>query len=99
MSASEKNLYDLTREALQVQDACNLSGVVHGFARAIIRLRELHPDLDTDAINKHDICILWADKIAHLTGTQHNSDGIHCAYSWAHDYIKTCEQEATAEQR
>jgi hypothetical protein len=64
-----KTLQQLAEEALAVQDACNLSGVAHGFARAISNLRELE-NLSTDALNRHPICILWADKIAHLTGTQ-----------------------------
>ena len=31
-TASKKNLYDLAQEALKVQDACNLSGVVRTWA-------------------------------------------------------------------
>lgn len=63
-----KTLQELARNALRVQDACNLSGVAHGFARAMGALCDL--GLDTDAKNHHPIAILWADKIAHLTGTQ-----------------------------
>lgn len=65
-----KSLPELAREALDVQDACNLSGVVHGFSRAITALRECLPNAGTSEINSHPICVLWADKIAHLTGTQ-----------------------------
>lgn len=85
-----KTMKELAREALAVQDACNLSGVVHGFSRAITNLRELLPNAGTDAINHHPVCLLWADKIAHLTGTQDlgNSD-VMKAYSWAHDEVKS----------
>lgn len=38
-----KTMKDLAREALAVQDACNLSGVAHGFARALGELRTLLP--------------------------------------------------------
>jgi len=65
-----RTLQELAKEALEVQDACNLSGVVHGFSRAITDLRKACPHLGTDELNHHPICILWADKIAHLTGTQ-----------------------------
>lgn len=64
---------DLAKEVLQVQDACNLSGVVHSWSRSISRLRAL---LDaqkaggTDAINGHFINVLWADKCASLAGCQ-----------------------------
>jgi hypothetical protein len=63
-----RTLQELAREALAVQDACNLSGVAHGFARAMADLCALVPG--TDARNAHPIAVLWADKIAHLTGTQ-----------------------------
>ncbi len=63
-----RTLADLAREALTVQDACNLSGVAHGFSRAMTDLRRL--GMGTDECNRHPIAVLWADKIAHLTGTQ-----------------------------
>ena len=84
-----KTLADLAREALAVQDACNLSGVVHGFSRAITELRVVLRDPGTDAINAHPVCVLWADKIAHLTGTQSlGNDVVSRAYDWAHKEAK-----------
>lgn len=60
---------ELIREAYQVQNACNLSGVVHSFSEVIQRLRELYKHkLSTDEINTHLICRLFANKIASLTG-------------------------------
>jgi len=72
-----RTMADLAREALQVQDACNLSGVVLGFARSISRLRVLlreQGNEGTDNINLHPICQLWADKIRSLAGSQDYSD-------------------------
>ena len=63
-----KTLKELAQEALNVQNACNLCGVAQAFARVMIDLGE-HTK-GTDERNKHPIAILWADKIAHLTGTQ-----------------------------
>ena len=64
-----RTLQDLAREALQVQDACNLSGVVHAFSRAITELREILRNdgiVDTNTINQNPICCLWASKIHDL---------------------------------
>lgn len=73
MSEDTRTLKELANEALMVQDACNLSGVVLSWSRAIMRLRtvlgEIQP-FDTTTLNEHPINKLWADKVAHLTGTQ-----------------------------
>ena len=60
----------LAQEALRVQDACNLSGVVLGFSRAMTELRVIEPDKGTAFYNTHPICVIWADKVSQLTGTQ-----------------------------
>lgn len=65
-----KNLKELAQEALNVQDASNLSGVVHAFSRAMTDLRGNLPNASTEALNHHPVSVLFADKIAHLTGTQ-----------------------------
>jgi hypothetical protein len=69
-SEDARTLRQLARESLDVQDACNLSGVVHSYSRAMSRLWELLPGAGTQTINHHPIARLWADKCAHLTGTQ-----------------------------
>ena len=92
-----KTLSDLAREALQVQDACNLSGVVRSFAVAIGRLRELLPHAGTDEINTHPICMLWSDKIASLTGTQGAGfSTLSEAYTTVYAMVETSEQRAQA---
>jgi hypothetical protein len=65
--SDERTLRDLALEALAVQDACNLSGVVHSWSRSISRLRELGVSNTID-INHHPINKLWASKVCHLTG-------------------------------
>jgi hypothetical protein len=67
-----RSLEVLAREAIDVQNACNLLGVSKGFARAIQDLREA---LDasglpsgTDDINRHPIARLWASKVHDMTG-------------------------------
>lgn len=71
-----RTMEELAKEALDVQDACNLSGVIHAWSRSITNLRELLFQArgqrmpDTDAVNTHPINKLFADKVAHLTGTQ-----------------------------
>lgn len=87
-----KTIKQLAQEALDVQNACNLSGVVHGFSRAMSELCALVPG--TDARNKHPVAVLWADKVAHLTGTQDlGNDVVTKAYSWAYDMVKATEEE------
>ncbi len=74
---------ELAKEALAVQDACNLSGVVHSFSRTMTRLRELlGPKAGTDEINHHPISVLWASKIESLTGS-FGIESFTAAYDWA----------------
>lgn len=63
-----KNIAQLAREALDIQDACNLSGLIHGWSRSIDRLREVTPNMGTDFYNRHPINQLWASKVHDLTG-------------------------------
>lgn len=64
-----RTLADLAREAVSVQDACNLSGVAQGFAKVMLELCELVPE-GTRARNTHPITRLWVDKLASLAGCQ-----------------------------
>jgi hypothetical protein len=54
--------------AIIVQDACNLSGVVHSFCDIIKRITEESREKGkgTQYVNEHPICKLFADKIADL---------------------------------
>ena len=63
-------LQKLAKDALDVQDACNLSGVALGFGRAMVALREAQPEKDTNFYNTHPVAVLWSSKIASLTGSE-----------------------------
>lgn len=62
-----RSLADLAAEAIQIQDGSNLSGLVHGFERALSELRCHLPDLSTAEINKHPIICMWVEKLYDLT--------------------------------
>ena len=60
---------DLLKEAWLVQDACNLSGVVHSFGQVVSELWEhaREKGMGTEWVNQHPVCVLFADKMASLT--------------------------------
>jgi hypothetical protein len=77
-----KTIKDLVREALLVQDACNLSGVVHSFSRTMTELRaimEKEDGFSTDKLNQHPIAVMYSSKIASLTNSE---DKFIQAYAW-----------------
>lgn len=72
-------------DSLTVQDACNLSGVVFSFAEAMQAICEESNVLGkgTDWKNNHPIAVLYASKIASLTGCE-----ISLNFSEAYDKVK-----------
>ena len=66
--------------AVAIQDACNLSGVVHSFAEAMSAL--CAEGLDTESRNRHPIAVLFSSKIASLTGSE-SCTAFGAAYSEA----------------
>jgi hypothetical protein len=76
-----RTLQQLAQEALDVQSACNLSGLVFGWGRAMARFNDLLPGIGTDERNTHPIHVLWSDKCASLTGAQfgHNMGEMYAA--------------------
>ena len=87
------NIY---RNALDVQSASNLSGVVFQFARDMERI---NADVranggGTEQVNKHPVCRLYAEQIAWLTGAGGCAD--HSTYAVAHD---ACRRKADEEER
>ena len=66
------------KTAIVIQDACNLSGVVHAFSDILSRMCDA--GLDTDARNRHPISIMFADKIASLSGVLAGGDIFSIAY-------------------
>lgn len=69
---------DLAKRVLRIQDACNLTGVLISASEDVRALRRLlegsSTTFSTDDVNYHPISVLWASKIASLTGLQHMSD-------------------------
>ena len=63
------------RDAISVQDACNLSGVVFAWALILERMA----GMDTNARNHHPINVLFASKVASLTNCE-DSNAFHQAY-------------------
>ena len=78
------------KDALLVQDACNLSGVVFAFAQTMQRIcDEAHAQGQGTAWrNNHPICRLFAEQILYLTG---GGAGTPSTYFPAHD---ACEANA-----
>jgi hypothetical protein len=61
------------QRALDVQDACNLSGVVNSFSSALSKIWEECRKVDgrgTKWVNEHPISILYSSKIASLSGSE-----------------------------
>lgn len=75
------------QQALDVQDASNLSGVAHSFDKIIDEVwaeaRELGKG--TDDVNTHPLVRLWGDKLAHLAGLQQSfGEAMYDAYAEAY---------------
>lgn len=56
------------QNALNAQSACNLSGVVRSFSEILTRLWEEANEngKGTVWVNRHPICVLFAEQIKHL---------------------------------
>lgn len=83
-----KTMKQLCQDALDVQSAVNLSGVIHSFSSNITDLRvhlqnELGENFSTSKLNEHPMCYLYSVQIAHLTKT---SEDDFTAYSKAYDW-------------
>lgn len=86
LSDAQKEKYkNFCSEAVFVQDACNLSGCVFAFARAMEFLCELSNEhnLGTKWKNNHPISVMYSSKIASLT----NSDD-YTVFGGAYDYCR-----------
>ena len=84
-----RNLGQLAKNAIEVQGAINLSGVIHSFSRDISRLRTILQDFEgekfsTTKLNQHPICILYSSKIASLTNSE-TGTAFSYAYNWCKD--------------
>jgi hypothetical protein len=62
-ATDERTLKELAKEALEVQCACNLRGVLFGWHHASCRLMRLHPHWSEEDLRAHPITLLWGYKI------------------------------------
>ncbi len=83
-----KTIKELAKEAIQVQTASNLSGLVKRWAEVTNELRAQTPQLSTEDFNRHPINCLWASKMHELTRM-----GISDLDAYERAY-KACEQLA-----
>jgi hypothetical protein len=71
-------LKQAAQSALDVQTACNLSGVVRSFAEIVAWMRA--EGMDTPTCNRHPVSRLYAEQICHLTGAgMGDTDTYHVA--------------------
>lgn len=97
-----KTRTELARDALEVQDACNLSGVIHAWAEMNSYLI-YEEALDQESLRNHPIQALMLSKVVSLMGVKADSIGsvwkgardtenyrdlFSRAYEWAQDQIK-----------
>lgn len=86
-----RTMKSLAQETLDVQDACNMSGVARSFCDTMRELRDLLPNASTREINNHPITRMWASKIHDLSGMSSDYTPVFGeAYRWCK---KTAEQE------
>jgi hypothetical protein len=84
-----RTIKDLAKEAYDVQNACNLSGVVHSFSRVMTDLREIARAEGwegTEKLNTHPVTIMFSSKIASLCGSE-SAVEFSKAYGWVKDTI------------
>lgn len=77
-----KTLKDWADIATSVQNACNLSGVVHSLSELMTWLRETYPGKGTDWYNQHPLVILFVSKLEALSGSG-SYKSFHNGYEWA----------------
>jgi hypothetical protein len=82
-----RTINQLAQVAIDVQDACNLTGVIYSFSECMSDLRLLARAEGwegTDKLNRHPIAVLFSSKIASLTYSESCVE-FGKAYDWAKD--------------
>ncbi len=79
------DIRDLAQQCIQVQDACNLSGVASLLGRATEALWEQAraEGHGTKWVNQHPVCVMLTNKLASLT----------CQY-WPWSAVRSCDEAA-----
>lgn len=79
-------------DAILIQDACNLSGVVGSFARVIKKIWAEARATDngsTEWVNRHPISVLYSSKISSLSGSE-DMESFSEAYDACQAELKKC---------
>jgi hypothetical protein len=95
MNIVKTNLKREAQRAIDVLDACNLSGVVHSFSEVTRHLWD-HARAEgkgTDFVNRHPIAVMYATKIGELTRVAVIADD---ASDWSRCY-DICKRLAVGE--
>lgn len=73
LEVMESKLRDAAQTAVDIQNACNLSGVVQTFSKILSEVlwpfAKVH-GYGTDWVNRHPISVLFSSKIAALTSSE-----------------------------
>ena len=65
----KKTIIELSKQAIEVQDACNLLGVSKSFALAVEELFYSNEcNRDMNKLNNHPVITLWIDKLLDMNG-------------------------------
>lgn len=85
------NLQDAARTALEVQDACNLSGVLRAFNRVVTEV--LWPEANqrghgTEWVNSHPLCTLFLAKLTDLNRSACYCTASSDAFGTAYDAVR-----------
>lgn len=93
-----KTIQELARDAINVQDACNLVAVARSFSEAVRELRDLVPSGGSfgRSFAVHPITYLWVNKIGDLSG---QSDLSPFAIDRFGEMYRACEAIARGEPR
>jgi len=78
-----RTIQEAAKQALECQDACNLSGIVRAFDT--ILMETLWPEAHrtgagTDWVNTHPISRVFIDKFTSLAGTQNDAAAVYAAF-------------------
>ncbi len=82
-----RTIQELAKESLDVQNACNASGVVHAMSRMMTDLWEIAREKGkgTDWVNQHPIVIVYLDKLASLADCQEYNSKVFKAFDQVSD--------------
>ena len=84
-----KDIKQLAKDALDVQNASNLMGVSKSFAQAVEDLYHSGVCKGMDECFQHPIITLWIDKLCHLNKCQYDlSEKVDKAYDVVNKLVK-----------